>query len=59
MVLNEVFPVNDLEQCKQAWETSGGDMSMSVAKLGGWIDEGIKSSTPQDFFEITCRSANN
>ena len=49
MVLNEVFPANDLEQCKQAWESPGGDMSRAVAKLGGWI--GIDSSTPQDFFD--------
>ena len=59
MVLNEVFPVHDLEQCKQAWESSGGDMSRAVAKLGGWIDEGINSNKPQGFFQITCRSANN
>ena len=57
MVLNEVFPVHDLEQCKQAWESSGGDMSKAVAKLGGWIDEGIYSKRPQDFFQI--RSDNN
>ena len=59
MVLNEVFPVHDLEQCKHAWEPSGGDMSRTVAKLGGWVDEGINSNKPPDFFRITCRSANN
>ena len=59
MVLNEVFPVHDLEQCKQAWESSGEDMSRAVAKLGGCIGESIDSNEPQDFFQITCRSANN
>ena len=59
MLLNEVFPVHDLVQCKQAWESSGGDVSRAVAKLGGWLDEAINSNKPQDFFQITCRSANN
>ena len=57
MVLNEVFPVHDFEQCKQVWESCGGDMSRAVAKLGGWIDKGTDSNKPQDFFQI--RSANN
>lgn len=34
-------------------------MSRAVAKLGGWIGESIDSNEPQDFFQITCRSANN
>ena len=57
MVLNEVFPMHDLEQCKQAWESCRGDISRAVAKFGGWIDEGIESNKPQDFFQI--RSAHN
>ena len=27
-------------------------MSEAVAKLGGWIDEGIDSKKPQEFFQI-------
>ena len=57
MVLKEVFPVHDLEQCKQAWESCGGDMSRAVAKLGGWIDEGMNSNKLQGFFKLVL--ANN